>query len=883
MNRQQTPTWHTLEIDKLFEMLTSSENGLSETEAKARLKQYGANQLTTKSRITFWGILARQIHSPIVYVLIASTALALIIREWMDALVVFCVVVLNTLIGFIQEYQAHRTIEELSAMLPHLTTVLRDGKRKKVPSSQLVPGDIVLVEAGDSLAADLRFIHTRHLSADESTLTGESVPCSKEPSTCSSNTPLSERQCMGFSGTHIASGTGVGIVVATGIKTEFGKISELIEKTKPLETPLSKTLKEIAHAITWGVLAASCLLFIIAYLKGHVFFDAGLAAIALAVAAIPEGLPAIITIASSIGIRRMSKKNVIIRQLPAVEALGSTNVICTDKTGTLTYNEMTVRQIWTPLGLAHVSEGAIESQSPSHQDEIHVLFRDAILCSDATHQVGDPTEIALIVAGKKAHLDEGLLRKQWDRIDSIPFESKHRMMSALHRSKEGETLLMIKGAPEEILSYCSVPSEKAAINHTITSMTSQGMRILAIAEKQSHQGDHIDMQQFGHDFRLLGFIGMIDPPRQGVYQAIETCQNAGIVVKMITGDHPLTAQKIGQELNLLQEGNVIAESDMQHFSLSEWQQSIQNNHIFARISPEHKLKLVEILQEGGNVVAMTGDGVNDAPALKRADIGIAMGIKGTAVAKEASDMVLVNDDFAGIEAAIEEGRRIYDNLVKSLSFVFPTSLAQALMVMIGIIFFPTSHSTLLQPISPIQILWVNLIVAVALALPLAFEEAEPNIMHRPPRKKDSKLFDRNFLISMGLVALVMALAATGVFLWKYLIDIRQDVPHVMALAHAQTLAVTTIILSQMLYLFHCRTLHRGAFQFAFSTNPMIYIGVFFVLIAQLCFIYIPWMQTVFQSGYLGWHEWGIALLGTSVLVLFIKMSVIFQRKKPGES
>lgn len=882
--------WHALETEAVFQTVGSSEEGLDATESKKRLKEYGLNTLQTKTSETIPRILLRQLRNPIVYVLLLSTLLAFALRKFTDGFVVFSVVILNTIIGFIQEYRANRIIRALSAMVPQETTVIRNGDQKLIPASQVIPGDVVVLQAGDKISADMRLFSIKNLQCDESALTGESLPVSKNTETLSPEAAVAERKCMAFSGTYVTAGTGLGVVIATGLKTEFGKISELIEHVVPLETPLSLTLKGIARWITCGVLAIGAFLFIIGYLRGGSIFDSGLAAITLAVAAIPEGLPAIITIASAIGVRRMARKQAIVRQLPAVEALGSTTIICTDKTGTLTHNEMTVQRIWTHSGFSFMTgsgfalEGHIIPQkgvtNQAIQEEVIPLLRMAILCSDATLDqseigwtpVGDPTEVALIVAGRKVNLHEDTLRSEWERKDVIPFESERRLMATLNRSPEEKQYIFLKGAPEEILLKCNIDeSTQMKLLTKVEEMAMEGMRVLAFAEKVI-QGTHLDTLREDaiiDGFVFLGFIGMIDPPRQEVYKAIKCCHEAGIKVKMVTGDHPVTAKAIGCDLTLLTaDQEVVTGEQLSRLESDQWEEIALKYNVFARVSPEHKLKLVMALQDQGHVVAMTGDGVNDAPALKRADIGVAMGIKGTAVAREASDMILADDNFASIEAAVEEGRRVYDNLIKALVFILPTSLGQALVILIAVLFFPIRGGALLHPMLPVQILWINLVVAVALSLPLAFEIQEQDIMHRPPRKKTAPVLSGFILVRTLTVSVLMAMGAIGLFLWEYQLEISNGTVEKMAISEAQTMAVTAMMLFQVFYLFHCRSLKLSILKTNFFSNPSLLMGVGFVLLAQVAFIYLPFMNRIFYSSSLNVEAWLISI-GVAILIFLL--------------
>lgn len=894
MKKQLEKQWHSLAKETFFQELNSSESGLNEKEVTRRLKIFGHNTLQGKSSETIPRILLRQLHNPIVYVLLFSTGFAGLLGKFTDSLVVFSVVILNALIGFIQEYRAHKTIRALTSMVPQKTSVLRDGDTKLVHSSHLVPGDIVVLQAGDRIAADLRLFFVKNLACDESTLTGESLPVSKKADPTTPDTVLAERRNMAFKGTYVTSGSGLGIVVATGLKTEFGKISDLVEHVVVLETPMSITIRKIAQWITLGVLVVSSGLFLIGYLRGSSLFDAGFAAITLAVAAIPEGLPAIITIASSIGVRRMARRQAIIRQLPAVEALGSTSMICTDKTGTLTYNEMTVQQIWTPSGFSFVSgggyslDGHFQSENSSiTNEELEEILRAAILCSDATLDetpnglipIGDPTEIALIVAGRKKSLIESEVRKAWKQKDIIPFESEKRLMATLNLSPKDTCFAFIKGAPEEVLAICEGLSNPEQVLMHVQSMAKEGMRVLAIAKKEVQKSTvQLTEEAIKEGFSLLGLIGMIDPPRKEAYQALKSCHEAGINVKMVTGDHPLTAEAVARELGILGHGKVISGHEVSNFDAEDWKKAALTTQVFARVAPEHKLKLVEALQELGHVVAMTGDGVNDAAALKRADIGVAMGIKGTAVAKEASDMILADDNFASIEAAVEEGRRVYDNLIKSLAFVLPTSVGQALVIFFAVLFFPIQEERLLYPMLPIQILWINLVVSVALSLPLAFELAEPDIMKRPPRKKKASVLNGFLLAKTLTVSMVMASGTIGLFLWEYYREIGKGTIEVVALAEAQTMAVTAMILFQIIYLFNCCSLNDAKKRTHFFSNHYLFIGSVSVFLAQTAFVHLPIMNKIFRSSPLNLESWVTSFLVALLIIPVVACEKLIKRR-----
>jgi magnesium-transporting ATPase (P-type) len=897
--KQEMP-WYAYTHETVLEHLQSSEQGLSHQEAELRLKNFGPNHLTVKSSENILWIIFRQLNNPLIYILLASTGLAILLGKTTDAVVVFSVVLLNTLIGFIQEYRSSRTIQSLLQMIPQTSRVIRNGILSSIPSYQIVPGDILVLQAGDRIAADIRLFSVKNLGCDESPLTGESIPVLKKIDSTSAEAPIADRKCMAYNGTLVTSGTGIGVVVGTGFHTEFGKISALLEQVTSLETPLTKTLKKLARLITGLVCLMGIGLFTIGYFRGYSLLDAGIASIALAVAGIPEGLPAAITIAAAIGLRRMARRKAIIRHLLAVETLGSTTVICTDKTGTLTQNEMTVQSIWTPLqsffvtGIGYCPEGEFIIQNPGGANELtselklNELLQAAMLCNDSCIEEkenkwiphGDPTELALIIAGRKKELHEVKLKQAWSRIDVIPFDSEKRIMATLNNTLLNEKTIFIKGAPEAVISISKIDSSGKPLNsesfiyEQVASMAKQGMRVIAVAKKDVNSDrTSIQEEDIKDDFILLGLIGMIDPPRKEVLAAIKACQAAGITIKMITGDHPLTASVIGLELGLQGNGKVITGTELNQLNTNELKEEINGNHIFARALPEHKLKIIEALQSNGHVVAMTGDGVNDAPALKQANIGIAMGISGTSVAKEASDMVLVDDDFTSIKAAVEEGRRVYDNLIKSIVFIFPTSLAQALVILIAVLFFPTQGNSLMLPILPIQILWINLIVAVALALSLAFEAMEPDIMQRPPRKPDAPILSKLIITRTLIVGAIMAIGTIGLFFWEYSTEIGKGIAEKTALAESQTISVTSLMFFQVFYLLNCRSFRFSLFRMGVFSNPYILIGIGFVVLAQIGFVYLPFMNRLFSSSPINLEAWLVSI----AIAFFILPIVAFEK------
>ncbi len=894
--------WHSLDSADTYAALTSGPEGLSSEQARQRLAEHGPNVIQRVRGDSPLTILWRQIDNPLIWVLLGSAVVAVGLGKVTDGLVVLAVVVLNSLIGFIQEHRASRAIEALRDMVPEYATALRDGARHRVPVAELVPGDSVLLASGDKVPADLRLTAVKNLRCEEAALTGESVSSEKAVAPVAPDAPIGDRSSMAFGGTLVSYGTATGLVVATGAKTELGRIATLIEGATDLETPLTRALGTIGKYIAVAIVVISAVILTIGVLRttgaglplGEALRETLIFAIALAVGAIPEGLPAIVTISLAIGVQRMAKRRAIIRKLPAVETLGSTTVICSDKTGTLTRNEMTVVEVWTaedgpwqidgvgyaPVGGFRRGEaqgGAGGGAEPEPSPErMRRLLLDAALCSDASlHQAdghwaitGDPTEGALVVAAEKAGVAVDEARRQHGRQDAIPFESEHQLMATLHATPDGGRRVIVKGAPEAVLARCGDLPEATdleALHAEVHRMASGGMRVLALAEKPWHQGfEPLHLDHLAGGLRFLGLVGMIDPPRPEAIAAIRACQGAGITVKMITGDHRATAQAIGRQLGLANAEAAVAGAALEDLSPGRLAQVATDTSVFARVAPEHKLRLVRALQARGQVVAMTGDGVNDAPALKQSNIGVAMGITGSSVSKEAADVVLTDDNFASIVAAVEEGRRVYDNLIKSLAFVLPTNLGLALILIYAVLFFPFDpHSRLLLlPIEPVQILWINLVAAVALALPLAFEAQESDIMHRPPRDPEAPVLSRFVIWRTALAAVLMTAGAIGVFQWYFdpFLDPAKAAAPDAALAQAQTMAVTTVIMFQVFYLQTSRSLRHSLWHIGLTSNPAIYLGVGTLLLVQAAYIYLPPLQAVFGSAPLGWTDLLIATL-----------------------
>ncbi len=867
------------DIGTVWAALDTSPHGLNADEADQRQRRFGPNRLPSPPGIRTWVRFLRQFNDPLIYVLLVTAAITMALREWLDASVILGVVVANAIIGFIQESKAEHAINALQHMLTLSTTVLREGQKVVLPAEQLVPGDVVLLQGGDKVPADMRLFDTKNLQIDEASLTGESVPAAKSSDILTQAVPVADRCNVAFSSTLVTTGSGRGVVVATGKTTEIGHIAGLLHETTPLTTPLTRRLTQFSKVITAVILVLSVSLVIGGTLIGYAMMEMFMAAVALAVSAIPEGLPAIMSIALAIGAKRMVARHAITRQLPAVETLGSTTVICTDKTGTLTRNEMTVAAIETAegritvQGVGYAPTGALidsgecpigSNLSPS----LKAILLGGLLCNDAILTQrdeqwiveGDPTEGALLVVAKKAAIDLEAENRRWPRIDEIPFTSEQQYMATLHHTSSGDGMLVVKGAPEKVLTLCDRVGpdqgnlDRNAWTHKAQELASKGLRVLAVAMKPVPAELSTLTSEQVEGCRWLGLIGMIDPPREDAIRAIQRCQQAGIRVMMITGDHLETAHAIATQLGI-HNGKTIAGIDIDAQDDATFADTVTQADVFARVSPHHKLRLVQALQQQGDIVAMTGDGVNDAPALKQADIGVAMGITGTEVAKEAADMVLAADNFASIEHAVEEGRTVFDNLKKTILFILPTNGGECLTLLAAI-----ALGTQL-PITPLHILWINLITTVALALTLAFEPAEADVMARAPRQPQAPLIDRILLRRMVLVSVLMA---AGTF-WLFFDALGRGA----STDEARTIAVNTLVFCEIFYLFNTRYLAASILnrQGLFG-NLMVLIGVGVVIIFQLLFTYWPVMQSLFHTTPLHAAAW-MRILALSIVLLLV--------------
>jgi magnesium-transporting ATPase (P-type) len=873
--------WHYIEATEAATRLAVDPGqGLSEAEAAQRLAAHGPNRTTIQAGKSAWARLAAQVSQPLVLVLIAAGAITAGLGEWVDAGVILGVVVINALIGFVQEGKAEEALAALARSVATEVTVLRDGRQRRMDAVGLVPGDVVRLAAGDRMPADLRLLGGRQLRTVEAALTGEAAPIDKQLDPLPPATPLADRRNMAYAGTTLVAGSGLGLVVATGNATETGRISQLIANAPDFATPLTRRMADFADLLLRVILGLAALTMGVGWLRGETLFDMFMAAVALAVGAIPEGLPAAMTITLAIGVSRMARRRAIIRRLPAVETLGSTTVICSDKTGTLTENAMTVTELWAGgetaevTGLGYAPEGALQraGQFVEPSPALREALLAGVLCNDATlHHAeglwritGDPTEAALLVAARKAGLDEPTLRELFVRRDELPFDSARQTMATQH-AVEGGNVLYVKGAVERILPACramlagdgrETALEAAAIEAVAGMMAARGLRVLALARRAMADDARLDEATPAGDLVFLGLAGMIDPPRPRAIAAVRTCHGAGIRVKMITGDHIDTARAIAQRIGIGRDGSTDALSGSELAALGDaaLQAAVMRYDVFARVEPEQKLRLVRALQAQGEVVAMTGDGVNDAPALKSADIGIAMGLAGTDVAKEAAAMVLTDDNFATIEAAVEEGRGIYDNLVKFITWTLPTNIGEGLVILAAILVGVT------LPITPLQILWINMTTAVLLGLPLAFEPAERGIMRRPPRPPAQPILDGVLIERIVLVGALMLAGAFGLFL--LVLDAGRT------MAEARTVAVNVFVAIETVYLFNCRSLRKPLFALPPFSNPWVWWGAGAMALLQATLTYWAPLNAVFATAPIGIDDWG-RIAAVAVAAFFV--------------
>ncbi len=885
-NREvRVPNWHAMEADEVLSSLDVDEKGLSKEEARERLEAYGPNKLPEEEKAGPVRRFFSQFKNVLIYVLIVAAIFAAVLGHWVDAAVIAAVVLINALIGFLQEGKAERAMESIRGMLSANATVLRDGQEREVPAEELVPGDIVVLRSGDRVPADIRILGARNAQVEEAALTGESEPADKQADPVEEDAVLGDRKCMAYSGTMVTGGKLRGVVAATGGRAEIGRIGEMVSKVERLTTPLIRKIDAFGHRLSVFIVILSAGLFAFGYfIRGFSPTEMFMAVVGLAVAAIPEGLPAIMTITLALGVQRMARRNAIIRRLPAVETLGSVTVICSDKTGTLTRNEMTVKKVaaadkvYSVGGVGYEPEGefSVDGEdgveiSPQDDPFLTELLRAGLLASEARLYrengnwkiEGLPTEASVVVLARKAGMTREKELEIRPMIDMIPFESARRFMASLHEDPEGENVVYIKGAPERLLEMCSRqcmqqgdrPLDRDDWLQREKDLADGGHRVLAMAKGRARVSGTFEEDSI-KDLVLLGMVGIMDPPREEAIEAIKECREAGIQVKMITGDHVLTARSIGASMGIGDGRSAVTGKEMEKADERELIRLVEGNDVFARSSPEHKLRIMEALQSRGQIVAMTGDGVNDAPALKRADVGVAMGIKGSEAAKEAAEMVLADDNFASIEKAVEEGRTIYDNLTKTILFILPTNGAEALVIVSSVLFLFD-----VMPITPLQILWVNMITAVTLAISLAFEPPEKGIMRRPPRDPEKPIISKYLLWRIAFVSVLIATAS--ILLFMHLGDRSNSIEQ------ARTVAVNTLVAGQLFYLFNSRFIHVSSLSargLAGNGKALVAAGV--LVLFQLGFTYLEPIQNLFGTASLTAVEWGwIMTAGLAIFLL----------------
>ena len=875
--------WHALPADETLERLASSPAGLDEAEAERRLATHGPNRLAQARKRSALRRFLAQFHNILLYVMIGSAVVTAALGHWVDTGVLVAAVLVNAIIGFVQEGKAESALDAIRSLLSPHATVVRNGRKREIDAAGLVPGDLVAIASGDRVPADLRLIATRDLRIEEAALTGESLPVEKGVHAAGADAPLGDRSCMAYSGTVVVYGQATGVVVATGARTELGRINEMLAAIESVSTPLLRQIDRFGRWLAIVILVVAALTFVLGVgVQGHPPAEMFMMVVALVASAIPEGLPAIMTITLALGVQRMARRKAIVRRLPAVETLGSVTVICSDKTGTLTRNEMTVQRVVCAGQAFDVSGVGYEPSGEIHRDgravdaanhpALERSLRAGVLCNDARHTQaegawtveGDPTEGALLVLGRKAGQTQQGEEADWPRLDSIPFESQNRYMATWHRDPQGRSWIFVKGAPERILDVCSGQATdhgEQALDpdywrRMATDTAARGLRLLALACRQAEPADRcLTADDVAGGFTMLALVGIVDPPREEAIQAVADCHRAGIRVKMITGDHVDTARSIGADLAIGIGKPALTGAEIALIDDAELRRVAMEIDVFARASPEHKLRLVQALQEGCQVVAMTGDGVNDAPALKRADVGVAMGMKGTEAAKEAAGIVLADDNFATIATAVRQGRAVYDNLRKFILFMLPTNGGEALVVIAAILF------QLTLPLTPAQVLWINMVTSSTLGLALAFEPAERDIMRRPPRPPGESILTGFFVWRVIMVSVLMATGALGLFLW----ELRGG----NSIETARTMAVNAIVAAEMFYLFNSRYLYASVLNRAgLFGNRYVLASVAACVVLQLLFTHTPIMHAIFGSAHLSPGEW-LRALAAGLLVFLV--------------
>ena len=870
---QQKQVWHTLSADEVLATLQTSSQGLSPEEAKRRLERYGLNELTAAEHVSPWRILLSQFQNVLIVILLIATVLSVVVGHAVEAIAIAVIVLFAVLLGFIQEFRAERAIEALRQMAAPLATVIRGGREQQIAAREIVPGDIVLLHAGDKIPADARLLEAVNLKLEEAALTGESVAVEKETEPLTDpEAGVGDRTNMVHAGTAVAYGRGRAVVVATGMHTEFGQIAQMLHTVESRQTPLQQNLAKVGRVLAVAALAIVVLIVALGIFNEQPFVEMLIFGIALAVAVVPEALPAVVTVSLAIGVQRMVKRNALVRRLPAVETLGSTSVICSDKTGTLTKDEMTIRRVFAANRALDVTGSGYQPSGSFTENEREVelpdvfqeLLRGGTLCADArvlhddeqnrwTVQ-GDPTEGALVVAAAKAGLKKSELDQQYPRIAEIPFDSDIKRMSTLHELPDGGRIAYSKGAPEVLLNSCTQiattdgdapldDATKQALKDASLAMAEQALRVLAVARRHVRDSS-TTLEEASQEMTLLGLVGMIDPPRPEAKDAVEKCKQAGIKVMMITGDHPATAKAVARELGILTHNRVLIGNELSDLSDEELERQVHEIDVFARVSPAHKLRVVTALQQRGFVAAMTGDGVNDAPALKKADIGIAMGITGTDVSKEAAAMIVTDDNFASIVAAVEEGRVIFGNIKKYLMYLLSSNIGE-----IGLV-LGASVAGMPLPLTAVQLLYVNLATDGLPALALAVDPPDPDIMQRPPRDPKRSIFTRPVVTLMGVGGAWSAIANLGVFMWASKSGRSYE--------EAITMTFVSLVLIQFFKAYNFRSDRHSVFRRPFA-NKWLNLAIAWELVLLLVVVYLPILHEPFGTYSLPLIDWVIVI------------------------
>jgi cation-transporting P-type ATPase F len=889
--------WHSLPPNKVIQMLqTDIEKGLTSIEVKRRLEKFGENVISIKRGKNPLFSFLLQFKQPLVLMLIIAGSITSLLQEWVDTGVIFGVVIANAIIGFIQEYKASKAIQALVKIVTSENVIIRNGRKARIISRDVVPGDIIQIRSGDKIPADMRLYHVRDLKIDESILTGESTSVQKQTQIFPPLTNLAERKNMAYAGTLVVNGYGIGVVVSTGDNTETGKISQAMYQAEEIETPLTRKISYFSKNLLLVILALSILTFIFGILvTQRTLNELFMEVVAISVSIIPEGLPAAMTIILAVGVGYMAKRKAIIRKLPAVETLGSTTIICSDKTGTITENQMTVIVIYAdgksfdvtgtgfqPIGEIRFNQVSVDI---NRYNALKECLTAGLVCNDSDviqtennwEAKGDPTEVALIVSAHKVNLKQTVAESLY-RVDAIPFESHLQFMATLHDNARGERVIYVKGSVEKIIAMCSyqlkdIPTRIENLTEITISelheiadqMASRGLRVLAFAKKNisNNNNKKLEISDVETDLTFLGYQAMLDPPRPEVIDSIRECHSAGIRVKMITGDNLKTAISIGEQVGLnrtLHGGKkhnkivAITGKELQQYSNDKLIEIVYKTDVFARVLSEQKFTIVKALQAKGNIVAMTGDGVNDAPALKQADVGIAMGITGTEVSKEASDIILTDDNFASIKSAVEEGRRTLDTLTKFITWTLPTGFGEGLVILASI------FTGLVLPILPVQILWINMTTALALGTMLIFEPKESDVMKRPPRKPDASILTIDLIIQIALVSTSILLSVYGLFEW--------ELQEGHSIEEARTVAVNTIVMIETFYLFNCRSLTKSILKMGFFSNRLIFLGIGIMILLQIIFTYLSTMNEIFQSQPIDIYSW-LKIIGVSFVTFII--------------